>query len=152
MISKQEIFAFSITPMAIKWLIGTVSIAALPIILRLLVWCFASQPLLPGFSLYSTPDIFLFSLIIYLSVMLEAKHIECLGETKNTISYICLGLIIFITILLSFAFLNDAKAVMKQTALLYTSIMIALVSFLVGFCFFYFFDAKIKESSQGELS
>lgn len=152
MISKQEIVAFSISPLAVKWLVGTVGIAALPIILRFLVWGFTPSPYLPGFSLISITDFFLFSLIIYLSVLMEAKHIKCLGEEKNTISYLCIFLIILVSIFLTFAFINDAKGIMRYWVLLGTSLFSALFSFIVGFCFFYFFSVRLAESSKEELS
>lgn len=152
MVSKKEIVAFSISPLAVKWLVGTVAIAALPIILRFMVWIFASPPLLSSFSLFSITDFFLFSLIIYLSVLIEAKHIQCLGEEKNTISYVCVLLIILVSVFLTFAFMNDAKGIMRPWVLLGASIFMALFSFIVGFCFFYFFSVKLAESSQEEMS
>ena len=152
MVSKKEIVAFSISPLAVKWLVGTVAIAALPIILRFMVWIFASPPLLSGFSLFSITDFFLFSLIIYLSVLIEAKHIHCLGEEKNTISYVCIFLIILVSVFLTFAFINDAKGIMRPWVLLGASLFMALFSFIVGFCFFYFFSVRLAESNKEELS
>ncbi|WP_336957241.1 hypothetical protein [Acinetobacter johnsonii] len=152
MISKQEIVAFSISPLAVKWLVGTVGIAALPIILRFMVWGITPSPYLPGFSFISITDFFLFSLIIYLSVLMEAKHIKCLGEEKNTISYVCIFLIILVSIFLTFAFINDAKGIMRHWVLLGASLFMALFSFIVGFCFFYFFSVRLAESNKEELS
>ncbi|QXR18626.1 hypothetical protein EGK58_011080 [Acinetobacter variabilis] len=103
---------------------------------------------LESFSWFSTTDIYLFSLIIFLSISNELKHvISSEIEIEKKIGYICDTFIVALAILLGLAFLNDAKTVMNINLLLILAIFMALVSSIFGIGSLYLIDEKLKEST-----
>lgn len=138
--------SFLDNPKALKWLFSTVFVAFLPILIRFIVWVFGN---FPDFSVYSISDIFLFSLIVHLSVIHELRHIvsEELKGWKEKFIILSEVFIFIIMIFLLCSYLNEASKNFNEVALLVMSIFFALVSFVIGFNIFYKTCCQIPESS-----
>lgn len=124
------------TPKALRWLFYTVFIAFLPILIRLILWIFGD---FPTFLVYSISDIFLFSLIINLSVIHELRHItdEMLSSWKEKFTTVSEILIFIIMIFLICSYFNEAAKNFNEMALLSMAMFFALVSFIIGINAFY---------------
>ncbi|QQC82820.1 hypothetical protein I9054_011255 [Acinetobacter bereziniae] len=133
-------------PKALKWLFYTVFIAFLPILIRLIIWLFGN---FPNFAVYSISDIYLFSLIVHLSVLHELRHITDIELLQWSEKFITLSEVFMIItmIFILCAFLNEAGKNFHEYALLGMAIFFAFVSFIIGINVFYKICCQIPNSS-----
>lgn len=139
--------SFLDNPKALTWLFSTVFVAFLPILIRFIVWGFGN---FPSFSIYSISDIFLFSLIIHLSVIHELRHLvrEELKGWRDKFIALSVVFIFVIMIFLLCSYLNEASKNFNEVALLVMSIFFAFVSVVIGFSIFYKTCCQVPDSSN----
>lgn len=143
---RKEIFQFLGSLATVKWFCTTYIIAILPITIRAFLYFVVKDPV-EGFQLFSTADIFLFSLIIFLSISNELKHVLKLEvEVEKKISHFCDIFIVLLAMALILAFVNDAKDIFHVKILLIVAIIMAFVSSAFGFGSLYL----INRGSKGE--
>lgn len=132
------------TPKTIRWLFYTVFIAFFPILIRFIVWLFGN---FPNFLCYSITDIYLFSLIIHLSILNEFSHIvdDNLMKWKEKFYILSLVFIFTIMIFLFCAYLNEAEVNFNKPALLGMAIFLAIISFIIGYSVFYKIHCQAPE-------
>ena len=143
---RKEICRFLGSLATVRWLCATYIIAFLPLGIRGFLHLIVKEPS-PDFDLFSTTDIFLFSLIIFLSISNELKHvIKSEVEAEKKISHFCDIFIVGLAMGLILAFVNDATNIMYSNILLGLAILMAVVSSLFGFGSLYL----INRAPEGE--
>ncbi|EMN1777838.1 hypothetical protein MXF92_000181 [Acinetobacter baumannii] len=124
------------TPKAVSWLFSTVFLALFPCLIRVVIWAFGD---FKGFFVYSITDIYLFSLVIHLSILHELRHLDdpTLKNWKEKFIALTDVFILLTMVFLICAYLKEAGVSFKEYALLWMGVFLAIVSFVIGFSVFY---------------
>lgn len=135
------------TSKAVRWLYSTVFIAFLPILFRGLIWSVSSSDKIPPLSI---SDLLLFSLIINLSILNELRHVDdpTMIEWKEKFVFLAEATIFIITPLLFCTYVQEIQPLFKEVVLMWVSVSMAFISFLVGYAIFYKINYKSNTYPQ----
>lgn len=124
------------TTKAVRWLYSTAFIAFLPILFRGLIWSMSSSDKIEPLSI---SDLFLFSLVINLSILNELRHLDDLkiAEWKEQFTSLSQITIFIISPLLFCTYVQEIQPLFKEIVLRWVSIFMAIISFIVGYAIFY---------------
>lgn len=116
-----------------KWLIYTVMVGLIPVVARAIVWMITK----PGtLEIIAAADFIAFGLVLHISNINEIEHVSTVDrDWKTTQNGFSIMFIACYSVLFAFALLDES--VVSRPGMLYLSVLLAVVSFVISYSIFY---------------